>query len=586
MTSQLDELEAAWTAAWPTALEAWSKFTRLRPPLLCRTQKQARAEGLSESFAMIRLVDQAIVVSLPAVVESRVGQLPVEVLAHEIGHHVLAPATLTDHARMIARMRRSLPTLEAQAPMVANLYTDLLINDRLQRTAELRMDEVYKALPREDNAGALWRVYLRIYEVLWSLPREALGGGRTEDREEGDAWLGARLVRSYARDWLDGSGRFAALMLPYLLEDADAARRDFRRLEDTRAAGAGGTPAGLVDVDPDEEAGAIHPAADPALGGEAVDRPPVEVDAQAGARGQTREPFEYGEILRAAGIDLDDHEAAVRYYAERARRHLVRFPSRPVPETPDPLPEGLEPWSLGDPVDELGWFETIMQSPHVIPGVTTVKRVYGTTEGNRVAREPVDLDLYVDSSGSMADPRRQTSFPTLAGAIVALSALRAGARVQATLWSGARQFTTTDGFVRDERAVLRILTGYFGGATAFPLHVLRDTFARRPPTARPAHILVVSDDGVSTMFAAYDERGTTGWDVSRAALALAGGGGTLVLNLVPRWETVQAAAYDCIRRARDQEGWTVDVVTTWDQLVAFARAFSRRHWAPDARMAS
>jgi len=583
----LDELAAAWTAAWPTSLEAWSKFTRLRPPALCRTADEARAEGLSGSFAMIRLNDQAIIVSLPGVVESRVGHLPVEILAHEIGHHVLAPATLTDHTRMIARMRRALPTLEEQAPMVANLYTDLLINDRLQRAAGLRMDEVYKALPRDDGAGALWRVYLRVYEVLWSLPREALGGGRTDDREEGDAWLGARLVRSYARDWLDGSGRFAALMLPYLLEDAEAAGRDFRRLADTRTAGTGGSPAGLVDVDPEEEAGAIHPAADPALGGQApVDRPPVEVDRQARSRGQAREPFEYGEILRAAGIALDEHEAAVRYYAERARGHLVRFPSRPVPETPDPLPEGLEPWSLGDPLDEIGWFETIGQSPHVVPGVTTVKRVYGTTEGNQIRREPVDLDIYVDSSGSMADPRQQTSFPTLAGAIVALSALRAGARVQATLWSGARQFESTDGFVRDERAVLRVLTGYFGGATAFPLHVLRDTFARRPPTARPAHILVVSDDGVSTMFDAVDERGTPGWEVARDALSRARGGGTLVLNLWPKWEESPQPAYQAIARARDQEGWAVHAVTSWEELVEFARAFSRRHYAPGARLAS
>jgi hypothetical protein len=216
--------------------------------------------------------------------------------------------------------------------------------------------------------------------------------------------------------------------------------------------------------------------------------------------------------------------------------------------------------------------------------VTTVKRIYGTTEGNRVVREPVDLDLYVDSSGSMADPRAHTSFPTLAGAVVALSALRAGARVQATLWSGARQFQSTAGFVRDERAVLRILTGYFGGGTAFPLHVLRDTYDRR--RSRPAHILVVSDDGASTMFDAVDERGTSGWDVARAALARAGGGGTLVLNLWTGWEKTSAPAYQTILRARDQEGWPVHAVTSWDELVEFARQFSRRHYAPDERMAS
>ena len=54
---------------------------------------------------MIRLDDQAVVISLPRVVASGVKDYPLEVLAHEIGHHVLAPATLTDHAQTIARMR-------------------------------------------------------------------------------------------------------------------------------------------------------------------------------------------------------------------------------------------------------------------------------------------------------------------------------------------------------------------------------------------------------------------------------------------------------------------------------------------------
>jgi hypothetical protein len=585
---RLADLAAAWNTAWPVALEAWSKFTRLRAPLLCVTSADAKAEGLTGSFAMIRLHDQAIVISLPEVIASRVEHLPVEVLAHEIGHHVLAPATLTDHGRMIARMRWALPTVEHHAPMIANLYTDVLINDRLQRAAGLRMGEVYRALRGtggERDTGALWSVYVRIYEVLWSLPRGSLGGNPTEEEAEGDAWLGARLVRSYARDWLAGSGRFAALMLPYLLEDKKAEKM-FARLLDTRAAGVGGEPSGLCEADPDEESGAIHPAQDPWLNGEADGEapaePPSEVARQKPSAGQMREPFTYGEILRAAGMDMNDHEAAVRYYAERARKHLVRFPSRRAPEAPDPLPEGLEPWTLGDPLDELSWFDTITASPRVIPGLTTVKRVFGLTEGREKRPIPVDLDIYVDSSGSMANPQQQTSFPALAGAIIAVSALRAGARVQATLWSGARQFLTTPGFVRDEHAILRVLTGYFGGATAFPIHVLRDTFATRPPDARPAHVLVVSDDGVSTMFDA-DEHGRSGWDVCGEALARAGGGGTMVLNLQKDWEkhTKQVDAYRWIARARSQGGWLVAAVASWDELVEFAREFSRRHYAPE-----
>ena len=55
--------------------------------------------------------------------------------------------------------------------------------------------------------------------IEWQLLR-----GSERDLElEGDAYLGARLIRSYAREWLDGSGRFAALCLPYLQEDDAAA---------------------------------------------------------------------------------------------------------------------------------------------------------------------------------------------------------------------------------------------------------------------------------------------------------------------------------------------------------------------------
>jgi len=123
------------------------------------------------------------------------------------------------------------------------------------------------------------------------------------------------------------------------------------------------------------------------------------------------------------------------------------------------------------------------------------------------------------------------------------------------------------------------LTGYFGGATAFPIHTLRDTFEPRGPAARPAHILVVSDDGVSTMFDP-DERGRSGWEIAALALERARGGGTLVLQLVQAWEQSSNPAYHAIRRARDEQGWHVHRVGSWDDLVEFAREFSRLRYGP------
>jgi hypothetical protein len=491
-------------------------------------------------------------------------------------------------------MRWALPTVERHAPMVANLYTDILINDRLQRSAGFRIADVYRTLGarHEGGTGAVWALYMRIYEILWSLPRGSLGGGPTNDRLEGDAWLGTRLVRSYARDWLDGSGRFAALLLPHLLEDAKSAKL-IERLLDTRDAGAGGDPAGLVEEDANEREGAVHPAQDAELseidneGEENAARPKEVASTASASRGQTREPFQFGELLRASGITISDHDAAVKYYRERAAPYLIPFPTRRSPQSSDPLPEGLEPWEVGDALDSADWLQSVLQSPHVVPGLTTVQRVWGTAEGAEPQRIPLDLDLYVDSSGSMPNPQHLTSYPALAGAIMCISALRAGARVQATLWSGKHQCTTTRGFVRDSTEILSVLTGYFGGGTQFPIHVLRDTYATRSRAARAVHILVISDDGVSTMFD-KDERGRSGFDIAASALKSARGGGSLVLNVSSDWDRLpvdrQPARYAganwdiAVRNARDKQGWRVHTVATLEGLVEFARAFSRARY--------
>ncbi|HJQ27304.1 MAG TPA: vWA domain-containing protein [Blastocatellia bacterium] len=580
VNDQLEKLRAAWLARWPEALALWSKFTKLREPRWCFTDADAKGEGLRDSFAMIRLNDTSVVINLAEIAQRKLDRFPLEILGHEIGHHVYCPADLTDQGRMIARMRRALPTKEQLAGFIANLYADLLINDRLQRSARLKMAEVFQTLGN-DSTDRMWTFYMRIYEILWSLPKQTLAKGDIDAQLEGDAHLGARVIRVYAKDWLRGAGRFAALCLSYLLEDeGKQVRLILKGWLDTQTAGAGGLPDGLIEIDADEAGDAIHPALDPEVTGVSEDDEASEKDrparisqaqAAGGAVGQYREPFEYGEILKGLGINLPPAELAMRYYRERSIPHLVRFPSRRVPESAEPLVEGLDVWDIGSPIEDVDWFESALASPQIVPGYTTVQRTYGTSPGSLPAREPIDLDLYVDCSGSMPNPQVATSYLTLAGAIISLSALRAGSRVKATLWSGKDDYQTTGEFVRNEYDILKILTGYIGGNTAFPIHLLRETFKARKPNDRPAHILVISDDGVDTMFV-KDEQGTSGWEISEMALANGRGGGTMVLNLWYEWQ--QNAT---LVRAHEQ-GWQIHRVQTWDQLVAFARAFSKEKY--------
>lgn len=598
MTSSTDQqaLLAAWQAAWPQALAAWSRFTRLHEPLLCESRVAAAQEGLSGSFAMIRLSDQSVVVDLQGIQQLGLQDYAVEILAHEVGHHVFAPGSVTEQFRLLARIRRALPTLEKFAPMVANLYTDLYINDRLHRQTGLRMADIYLRLSqhgkgegdgesKNKDAGTsqIWALYMRIYEQLWKLEKGSLIEVHAVSTEmDTDAWLGARLIRVYAGDWMHGAGKFATLLLPYLIADneASASQQALSHLNDTKDAAVGCEPIGAQDIEADEIDGAIHPANDPLVSG--VDEVRTQPDDAeiAPSSGQTREPYEYGEILRAAGIQMSDHEIAIRYYRERALPHLVPFPKRPNPQSPEPQLEGLEQWDIGEPFDEIDWLQTLLQSPRPIPGLTTVKRAYGTEQGRDPGHIPVDLDMYVDSSGSMPNPQTHTSYLTLAGAIIAMSALRAGSRVQVTLWSGKNQTLQTDGFVRDDAQILSVLTGFFGGATCFPIPRMRDTFANRKPADRAVHILMISDDGITTMFD-KDELGNDGWDVSARALEKGRAGGSMALNLPSDWETESryyAQVPQDLKRARDEQGWHIHAITGFEHLMEFARVFSQQHY--------
>ncbi len=555
-------IKGQWLGTWEEAVKLWSPFVKLRIPVFCETEKDEKREGLTGSFAMIRLTDFSVVVSLRQIEEIGLRDYALEILAHEAGHHVYAPGDLADSARVIARIQKAIHGYEYKAPMIANIYEDLLINDRLFRVNSLRMDKVYMAV-KSDVTDKFWNFYMRTYEILWALPRKTLTASDVDEETEGDAILASRVVRSFSREWIRGAGEFAAICYRYLLESKDRPE-SLDSWMDAVDPGDGTTvPAGIAELGEDE----VNESEDGSAGRRfSPDGTPDQPQTKPGK--SYREPFEYGQILRAIGINLSDAELAARYYTERAIPHLIPFPTVRQPESTEPNPEGVTEWDISSPFENLSMFDSLLRSPVLIPGYTTVERISGTSPGGEPAREPIDLDIYIDSSGSMPDPTVCTSYLTLAGTIISLSALRAGSKVQATLWSDTDQFITTNGFVRDKNEIMKILTGFFGGGTAFPIHMLRKTYIEGKPASRKRHILVISDDGVTTMFDS-DEKGNSGLEIAKASLKKCGGGGTFALNIYSMDEQLNIAA---------SMGWNIYPVTDWNGLINFSREFVKKHY--------
>lgn len=567
-----------WQSRWQEALSLWSRYTRLSMPRWCLTQAQEQQEGLNGSFAMIRLSDHAVVVSIRQIVALGLEEFSLHVLAHEIGHHVYCPGDLNTHGRLLARIKAGLPGKAALAPFVANLYSDLMINDRLARSAGLSQAPVFERLAL-DEPTPIWLLYLRIYEILWSLPRTQLTRTSLDTAMEGDALLGARLVRAYRKRWLDGAGRFACLCFSYLLEEGiEAVLERLKPWHDTRSAGVGGEPMGLIEQDPQELKGAVHPAADPQLNPAAQS---AEDGAENGAgdsdehalggrknTGDYRGVIEYGELLESLGLNLDEHAIAQRYYRERALPHLVRFPQARMPKVYESEYEGLQDWGIGDALEDADWYESVIRSPQVIPGFTTVQRAYSEAPGDHRQTRAVDLYIGIDCSGSMPNPQRQLSFPALAGVIMALSALRAGARVKVVLSGEPGRSVSTPDFQAQERQVLPILTDYLGSGYAFGIHRLQETFGAA--MEKPTHILIITDQDIFSMLD-DEQNAQQGWDVAERALAAGGGGGTMVLHMPANWQDER------LERLR-QQGWGIHRLYDWEELIGFAAAFSRAHF--------
>jgi hypothetical protein len=179
----------------------------------------------------------------------------------------------------------------------------------------------------------------------------------------------------------------------------------------------------------------------------------------------------------------------------------------------------------------------------------------------------------------MGDPAYHLSYPVLAGAIMALSALRAGSRVKVVLSGEPGKTISTDGFVRDQSTIMLTLTSYLGTGYSFGIHRLAETFTTDKPNARPVHVLIISDND---MFSMLDEKGSgrIGWEVARESLQRCGGGGTFLLQLpgLARSDNWPQATQTYLERMKS-DGWSIGLVNSMAELVAFARQFSRNNFS-------
>jgi hypothetical protein len=459
-----DELASAVAAAWPRAQAFWSRFLLLGAPV---------SGAASGSVAQIDLATRQVALDLGLIRKKGLCDCLEGILAHEVGHHVRYPGTLAVHARM-RMLERSLLPLKQYT--LTNLFTDLMINDALRPQFEEQLCRVYQSFASEYNwkADPAFIFYLAVYEERWGRKPGSLMGTRCA-MEFASAYPGYRAEAQLLGQNLFVLGPnvytqflyFVSVVAKYAMLNGEQEPT----AADPYACGCGEPSADdwADALTPDgRERDAIRRAHDEGwISKEMSDR---MTDAWASDR----------RIQSLPGFDENDAtvvpEVMAAYYRQQAERYFLRPPPQlRVGEATTPTT--IEEWDPGDAPREIDWGATLLQRGEVLGAAQPLKRQkVAETEGWEVPLWQPRVEIYLDVSGSMPDPRMTRNAMTLAAQILATGAIRAGGWARATLYSCAPvQYRE---WCRSETELSKFLMHYIGGGTDFPFHLLSESVSQ------------------------------------------------------------------------------------------------------------
>jgi hypothetical protein len=474
-----DGLAPAVAEAWPRAQAFWSRFLLLGPP--------CHQPGVG-TVAQIDLGTRQVALDLDLIRSRGLADCLEAILAHEVGHHVRYPGTLAVHARMRLLERGLLPLKDYT---LTNLFTDLMINDALRPAYEEQLCRVYRAFTGfgDWQADPAFAFYLAVYEERWRHGPGALLGEANE-RAFAREYPGYRAEAQVIGQELFHLGPnvytqflyFVSVVSRYVLPKGDREPT----ASDPYSCGCG-------DPSPDDWADALTPDGRER---EAVRRARAEgwIDEATADRMTDREAADRRITALPGWGDSDATrvpEVMAAFYRREAEKYLLRPPPQ-LRHGEATTPTTLEEWEPGDAPRDIDWLATLLSRGPDLGAAAPLKRLrVAEAEGWEVPLWQPRVEVYLDVSGSMPDPRRTRNAMTLAAQILVTGAIRAGGWARATLYSSAPVVYRE--WCRSEVELSKFLMHYVGAGTDFPFGLLRES-VRECGADQPIRVVITDHD--------------------------------------------------------------------------------------------
>lgn len=497
------------TSLWQAALKIWSPYLRWPEPICLVESNDLHREGLIGQIAQFRLDSRQVLLNSFELQERRLNPYLLPILAHEAGHLLAYPGSLEQHTQLVARTIMALdhPEQHAFAPLIVNLYQDLLINTRLQVDKKIAVEPLLRAL-RPEQPNLFWNWVLRVYELRWRLPKRTLCWHQPDPLAEADAILVARMIQPLKRNVFQYMSDFTHICQYYLPEQfPNEPWLDLPQHQHYIPAGLGQSIKAYTEAQSPSQIQLSHSVSGHLL--------------------QSVSPAAYTQLLKLAGIDTEPVNALAQYYREQAWPWLLPDLSAQQAATESAHPEGVRRWEFDRPIADIDWIQSLVQSPVIVPGVTILRKHYAQEHQQPETHQMSYLDLYLDISGSVPDPYQSLSPLLVSASILTLSALRLQIPVRVTCFCEHETIIGTD-FSNQEAVLMQTLLSPIGGATRFPLDLVSK---RIPEMPKGSHVVIISDEGWPSLLQSTQD-GRSGQEILLELTQSVGLQGALLLDLL------------------------------------------------------
>ena len=465
-------------------------------------------------------------------------------MANLIGYHKWIPYDYKTSLIMKVSVARAFQTpnlvSSEQVDFLSIIYQELVINYRLVKERGLPLHLFYNKLThKRSQISTFWRFFMRTNELLWKQTVLSTSEKLLSRMDQDAHRLASIIENSRQNNYISEVRTAAEIIIKYSGTRDD---RDVLALSHTETQGNSKTMV-LASQKTNRESLESTPQKGHGLAGEMSSgkKQSQKISSRRASQGLslfrpgerefganlTRQPQDYMAMIKGAGLAESDDEALCMYYLDLANHFDLPYAGQDRPFIESVLSTGSV-WDPADAIRELDMRLTLQQGPF-IPGVTTMKIDIGDTILKPDPYRHPDLFLYVDASGTMKNPAKEFSQPTLMATLLAEKVLQVGKRVRVCSYDSHLTYKEMNHLSADIDEIMSYILNYHPveRKTTFPFPDLEQTYLEYPNEI--LHVAIVSDDAfLESLTTRYGHR--NGLQILEETLLSHQSGGTAFLD--------------------------------------------------------